>query len=130
MSLSCLASFHFFIFPFWYKSLCKVTEKKVYNLLKHFIGPAKHHQSAPVRHMVLSDIPSGTPSISQKPTQHCSGVQSSDGSCVAPGSLTERSHTISGISESSKCLCVALHTSFKTNISTCETRKRRQKFSQ
>lgn len=33
MSLSCLASFPFFISPFWYKWLCKVTEKEVYILL-------------------------------------------------------------------------------------------------
>lgn len=33
MSLSCLGSFHFFIFPFRCKCLCKVTEKEVYNLL-------------------------------------------------------------------------------------------------
>lgn len=33
MSLSCSGSFPFFISPFWYKWLCKVTEKEVYALL-------------------------------------------------------------------------------------------------
>jgi len=70
MSLYCLGSFYFFIFPIGHKCLRKVTEKEVYNLFSDLQDLENAIREAVVRRRVLPSIPIpyGTPRISQKPT--------------------------------------------------------------
>lgn len=125
MSLPCLGSFHLFIFPFWHKCLCKVTEKEVYNLFKCFTGLRKYRE-APARRGVLPDIPIhvGTPSISQKPTRHCSGVWISDGSCIVLGSPTRN---LMPSKTSQKEASASVRVNHSSSTSPCEIRKPWQK---
>lgn len=66
MSLSCLGSFHFFIFPFRCKCLCKVTEKEVYNLLG-VLQDLENTEERSQRGMWCQLAYLGIHSISQKP---------------------------------------------------------------
>lgn len=101
MSLSCLGPFHFFIFPFRCKCLCKVTEKEVYNLLG-VLQDLEYTEERSQRGMwcqlaypwVHTASPRSPPSISQKPPQRCSGVHISNSPCIAPSSPMGKPHNI------------------------------------